>query len=71
MFITASREDGNIHVWSSSDILKDPTAHSRLSINANCKINKVCSISNSQLFCLTGSDSTLQIYDLNSLSLQR
>jgi hypothetical protein len=30
MFITASREDGNIKIWSSSDVLKDPTANSRL-----------------------------------------
>ena len=31
MFITASRDDGNIKIWSSTDVLKDPTAHSILS----------------------------------------
>ena len=68
MFLTASREDGIVKIWNSSDVIKDPTAHSMLSVTADCKINQICSISNSKLFSLVGSNSTLKIYDLNRLS---
>jgi len=44
MFITASREDGNVRIWSSKDVIKDPTAQSIQSIKADCKINQICSV---------------------------
>lgn len=32
MFMTASRDDGEVHVWSAADIERDVTARSRFSI---------------------------------------
>lgn len=36
IFLTASRDDGIVKIWSSSDVIKDPTAQSKFSIDSKC-----------------------------------
>ena len=39
MFMTASRDDGMVHVWNSAEVVRDLTARSRFSLSCDRKVN--------------------------------
>lgn len=43
-FLTASRDDKQVKIWKTSDILRDSTSHSRNTITTDEKINQITMI---------------------------
>lgn len=64
MFLTGSK-DGAVHVWSTQEVERDATAHSRFSIETRRKVNQICALQNSDYFCVAGADSKVEIFGLN------
>lgn len=56
MFLTASREDGTVLVWSADDVT-DVTSHSIQKIVSQNKINDLCMMQGSQYFAIAKENS--------------
>ena len=69
MFLTASREDGTVLVWSADDVT-DVTSRSIQRIQSQNKINDMCMLQGSQYFALASSNSSVDIYEMGRLSSQ-
>jgi len=67
MFMTASRDDGMVHIWSAADVERDVTAHSRFSISCDRKVNQICTLQNSDYFCVAGSENKIDIIEMGRL----
>ena len=44
MFFTASKQDGIVHAWTTKDIERDLTSHSRFSIESDRQINQIATL---------------------------
>ena len=70
MFYTASRQDGIIHGWSTLDMERDATSHSRFTIESNRQVNSICTLQGSEYLAVAGSEEGLDIYEISRLSQQ-
>ena len=57
-----------VHGWSTKDIERDVTSHSRFTIESERQVNQVCTLSNSEYFCVAGTQGGLDIYEMARLS---
>lgn len=67
MFMTASRDDGMVHVWSAADVERDITARSRFSLSCDRKVNQITTLQNSDYFCVAGSENKVEIIEMARL----
>lgn len=56
-----------VHIWSAADVERDVTAHSRFSISCDRTVNQICTLQNSEYFCVAGSDNKVDIIEMARL----
>jgi WD40 repeat protein len=61
-FITGSRLDNQINVWSTKEIEQDVTSHSFFSIKHKSQVNAITTLDNSYYFAVAGSGGCIDIY---------
>mmetsp|Transcript_18599 Transcript_18599/g.17697 ORF Transcript_18599/g.17697 Transcript_18599/m.17697 type:complete len:144 (-) Transcript_18599:1486-1917(-) len=66
MFVTGSKKDNSIHIWSTSPIEKDITSHSLFSLETTRGVNGLTFIENSNYFAAAG-DKAIDIYQVGRL----
>ena len=65
--LSSSQDEGEVKIWSVSDIYRDITSHSRFSFETGKRVNQITSISNSEMFALACSDGTVEVHDMARL----
>lgn len=66
-FITGSKNDRMINIWSTSDIERDVTSHSLFSIKTERSVNCVTTLDNSYYFASAGSHGCIDIFQVGRL----